>query len=94
MSEERPCLILLPNLYICTGDPDFVNTTHVELDILKNNYVDTLRPTVLEDDVLPLSDYGGSDYGVQEEDLNRLKGYLTYSCRLIYYHVAKVTSAG
>lgn len=57
------------------GDPDFVNVTQVELDILKNNYVvDMLRPTVLENDVLPLSDYGGSEYGVKEEELNRLKG--------------------
>ena len=51
------------------GDPDFVNVTQVELDILKNNYVATLRETVIENDVLNLTEYGGSDYGVNEEDL-------------------------
>ena len=51
------------------GDPDFVNVTEVELDILQNNYVDSLRETVIEDDVLNVTEYGGSKYGVKEDDL-------------------------
>jgi hypothetical protein len=56
------------------GDPDFVNVTQVEFDILKNDYVATLRATVLENDVLSLPAYGGSAYGVSEEDLDNLRG--------------------
>jgi hypothetical protein len=68
--------ISLVGRLLMAGDPDFVNVTQVELDILKNNYVATLRETVMENDVLGLTEYGGSDYGVKEEDLNNLKGYV------------------
>lgn len=85
-------------LYV-PGDPDFVNVTQVELDILKNNYVESLRKTVLENDVLNLTAYGGSDYGVKEEDLDNLRRSV-FACKLkccftmpsgdIMYHVILV----
>lgn len=56
------------------GDPDFVNVTQVEVDILQNGYVESLRQMTNDYDVLNLTEYGGSDYGVMEEDLNHLKG--------------------